>query len=76
VAEWVALANGHHEIPLYWHRDFPDEPVSGYDEHTVLVLDVTVLEGSAVRFSPDGCAAGHEELHARIELSTADGALS
>src|SRR6187399_738227 len=84
VAKLVALAQGQHEIPLRWRREFPDERVQGFEERTTLLLDVQVLgvedvvcesEPNDTGYETSGYRALLRRLELAIEFSTADGAI-
>lgn len=84
VAEWVELADGHHELSLGWRKLFAIDTLTGFEEHTRLLLDVNVLgarelvygAGGSDNYEVSGCE-GLRELQLEIEgdLETADGAL-
>lgn len=84
IAPLVALAQGQHEIPLHWHREFPDDRIRGFQERTKLLLDVTVLgaEDVVCESAPDdtsyetsGYRGALRRLELAVEFSTADGAV-
>lgn len=84
VAKLVALAQGQHEIPLRWRREFPDERIRGFEERTTLLLDVRVIvvEDVVCESAPDdtgyetsGYRARLRRLELAVEFSTADGAV-
>jgi len=84
VAELVALAAGHHEIPLRWRREFPDDRIRGFAERTSLVLDVQVIAAEDVlcesprddsNYETSGYRALLRRLELAVELSSADGAV-
>lgn len=84
VARLVALAEGRHEIPLRWRREFPDERVRGFQERTSLLLDVRVIAAEDVVCVSSPGDTGYEtsgyrerlrRLELSVELSTADGAV-
>jgi len=83
VASWVALAQGHHEQTLGWRRNVLSDAVTGFEEHTGVVIDVTVLRTREVVYGTggstqeefalcDGLSARQLELE--MTLATADGA--
>jgi hypothetical protein len=83
LASWVALASGHHEATLVWQPGFVTDAIGGFEAHTSLSLDVTVLSARDVVFGPgqgyedSGCQGQRQrQIELAIELSTADGALS
>jgi hypothetical protein len=84
LAVWVALVEGHHEIPLRWRREFPSEAIRGFEETTDLSLDVTVIAAETV-VCGNGGYGGYEvqglegrslrRFELAIELASADGAI-
>lgn len=84
IAPYVALAEGHHEASLLWQPGFVTDAIGGYEEHTSVALDVTVLSGRDVVFGEanlgyegSGCRGTRQrQLELAIDLSTGDGALS
>src|SRR5687768_2826634 len=84
VAPWVGFAQGHHEIPLRWRREFPDDRIRGFAEHTQLLLDVQVLAAEEVVCESAPGDTGYEtagyrsrlrRLELAVEFSSADGAV-
>lgn len=85
LAPWVAVAAGHHEQTLGWQREFLSDAVRGFEEHTTVSIDVTVL-GARERVYGDGGFGGYEfeacrdrrsrQLDLEIRLETADGAVA
>jgi len=84
VAKLVALAAGHHEVPLHWRREFPDERIRGFAESTTLLLDVQVTAAEEVvcasapddtSYETSGFRAMYRRLELAVEFSTADGAV-
>jgi hypothetical protein len=84
VAMWVALVEGHHEVPLRWRRELPKGKIRGFDERTVLSLDLTPISAEDV-VCGNGGYGGYEvegldgrvlrRFELAVELSTADGAI-
>ncbi len=85
VAAWVALAEGRHELSLLWRSDFVTDALSGFEEHTEVSLDVSVLAGRELEYGSGGyegyeyaaCdGAKARQLELEVALHTADGALT
>lgn len=82
-AAWVAVVEGRHESTLGWRRVFEADSVTGFEEHTRVALEVSVLGGRDVVYGADGPSSKHAEceglraqqLELAIEITTADGAV-
>jgi hypothetical protein len=75
------MAQGHHEQTLGWRRLVLSDEVAGYEEHTSVSIDVSVLGGRDVVYGSGGTPGftGCDGLRGRqieleITLATADGA--
>jgi hypothetical protein len=84
VAAWVALVEGHHEIPLRWRRVLPSDSIRGFEERTLLSLDLRPIAAEDVVCSNGGYGGYETEgLQGRVlrrfefavELATTDGAI-
>jgi hypothetical protein len=85
IAPWVALAAGHHEQTLFWRREALSDAVRGFEAHTTVSIDVSVL-GARERLYGDGGYEGDEfescrdrrsrQLDLDIRIATADGAVA
>jgi len=84
VAGWAPLVEGHHEIPLRWRRAFPSDTIRGFEESTVLSLDVTLIaaedavcsNGGNGGYETEGLDGQHVvRFELAMDLSTADGAI-
>jgi hypothetical protein len=81
---WLALADGHHEATLGWTAAFVSDALGGYQPHTSVSLDVTVLGARDVVFGANdfgyegsGCEGQRQrQFLLGIALRTSDGALS
>lgn len=85
IASWLPLAEGQHELPLRWSPQFAaSAAVSGYEEHTNVVLDVHVVSARDVVFGEanlgyegSGCKGSRQRrFELAVDLRTADGALA
>jgi hypothetical protein len=82
-APWLARVEGRHEPTLGWQRLFETDTVTGFEEHTSVALDVSVLAGRAVVYGADGVGYEREvcdglraeQIELAIEIATADGAV-
>jgi hypothetical protein len=83
-AAWVALVEGRHESTLGWRRVFEADTVTGFEEHTRVALDVSVLGGRDVVYGAGDPSSKHAEceglrvqqLELAIEITTADGSVA
>jgi hypothetical protein len=83
-APWVVRVAGRHELTLGWLRLFEADTVTGFEEHTSIVLEVSVIGGRALEYGAgeysgyelEGCNGQRaEQLGLAFEIATGDGAL-